>query len=191
MTAKSLFNIILKVLGIYFIKDIIIALPTLFGVFYELANTGVSEAYTTFLISAGTLFIYGMVVYYLVFKTDWVMDRLKLMDKLPEDPIPLNIHRSTVISIVVLVVGLFLITQGIPYLVRGLAKWYQYNKMSRGLSDAIDSFDYSIIWVYAAEILIGLLFIGHQREIVNYIELKQRRGGSREMDEASEVTVSE
>jgi len=45
MTAKSLFNIVLKVLGIYFIKDIIIAIPSLFGVLYELGNSDVSSAF--------------------------------------------------------------------------------------------------------------------------------------------------
>ena len=175
MTAKSLFNIVLKILGIYFIKDIIIAIPSVFGVLYEFGNADFSSALSSFLISAATLFIYCFIVYYLVFKTDWIIEKLKLLEKIPEDPIPLNIHRSTVLSITVLIVGLLLITQAIPQLIRGLSKWYQYNKAVRGMFNSMQPFDYSIILVYVAEIIIGLLLIGNQRLIVNYIESKQRR----------------
>jgi hypothetical protein len=174
MTAKSLFIIVLKVLGIYFIKDIIIAIPSVFGVLYELGNADISSAFSSFLISAATLFIYSFIVYYLVFKTDWIIEKFKLLNEIPEDPIPLNIHRSTVLSITVLIVGLLLITQGIPQLIRGLSKWYQYNK-ALGIFNSMQPFDYSIILVYVAEIIIGLLLIGNQRLIVNYIESKQRK----------------
>jgi magnesium-transporting ATPase (P-type) len=175
MTAKSLFNIILKVLGIYFIKDIIIAIPTVIGVLYELGNSDVSGAFTSFLFSAATLFIYSLIAYHLIFKTDSIIERLKLLDKLPEDPIPLNIHSSTVLSITILVVGLLSITQGIPLVIRELSNWYQYNKSMRSMLNSAQSFNYSMILVYVAEIIIGLLLIGNQRTIVNYIELKQRR----------------
>ena len=178
MSARSLFNIILKVLGIFFLKDILISLPALIGVFYEFGDGNVSGAISTLLISLFTLFIYFVVCYALVFRTEEVMEKLRLLDKTPEDPLPLNIHRSTVLSISILVVALYLITQAIPLLIRGLTKWYQYNRVARGLYTSMQPFDYSLVLVYAAEIVLGLLLVGYQQQLVNYIELKTRRKNS-------------
>ena len=173
MSAKSLFNIILKVLGIYFVKDIILSIPLLLSVFYSFGDRDTSGAVSTLLISLFTLFVYCLVTFFLVFRTEKVMHSLRLLENVPEDPVPLKIHRSTVISISLLIVALYLIIQAIPLLIKGLTKWYQYNKM-RGQFNALEPFDYSMVLVYVAEILVGLLLIGYQQPLVNYIELKTR-----------------
>lgn len=175
MTAKSLFTVILKVLGIYFVKDIVLSLPTLLSVFYSFGDRDVSGAISTFLISFLTLLVYFVVAYGFIFKTEWVMERLRILDNLPQDPIPFNIHRSTVISISILVVALLIITEAVPLVIRGLTKWFQYKQMTRGLYSGFEAFDYSMILVHAGEIIIGLLMIGYQRQLVNYIEIKTRR----------------
>ena len=174
MTATSLFNIILKVLGIYFIKDIILAVPTMLSVVYAF-SADLSTGFSALLMISTTMFVYALVIYYLVFRTELVIEKLQLLRKIPEDPIPFNIHRSTMISIGVVTTGLILVTQGIPYLVRELAKWYQYRKASQGLFDMTGPFDYSMLLLYAAQIAVGFLFIGNARLIVNFIEWKQRR----------------
>jgi hypothetical protein len=175
MAATSFFNIVLKVLGIYFIRDIVISIPTLFSVFYSFGRGDVGEAFSTLLVLLLTLFIYCLVAYYLIFKTDWLIQKMQLLKNVPEDPIPLQIHRSTVISISLLVVAFYLIAQAIPQLVRGFTKWYQYNRIMGGFPNALDPFDYSTILVFAAEIIVGLLLIGYQRQLVNFIELKTRK----------------
>ena len=175
MSVKSFFNLVLKVLGIYFIKDIVISIPTLFGVFYSFGRGGVGDAVSTLLVLLLTLFIYCLVAYFLIFRTDWLIQKMQLLESVPEDPIPLNIHRSTVIGISLLVVAFYLIAQAIPQLVRGLTKWYQYNRITRGFSNAWEPFDYSTILVFAAEIIVGLLLIGYHRNFVSFIELKTRK----------------
>lgn len=149
------------------------SLPTLLSVFYSFGSGDASGAFTTLLISLLTLLIYCVATHYLVFKTDRVIAKLRLLENFPEDPVPLNIHRSTVVSISLLLVAIYVIAQAIPQCVRGLVKWYQYNKMA-GLYNAMEGFDYSTVLVYAAEIVIGLLLIGYHRSLVNYIELKSR-----------------
>jgi Ca2+/Na+ antiporter len=178
MSAKSLFNVVLKVFGISFIKDILISLPAFLSVFYSLGDGDASGAISTLLITSLTLLVYCVVAYYFVFRTQQVMARLRLLENIPEDPIPLNIHRSTIVSIAILLIALYVITEAIPLLIRGLAKWYQYNRMTKGLLNAMEPFDYSMILVYAAEIVIGLLLFGYHRQLVNFIELKTRRKSS-------------
>ncbi|MGL6269744.1 MAG: hypothetical protein ACRC2O_17550, partial [Chitinophagaceae bacterium] len=131
----------------------------------------------TLAISAVTFGIYGLVIYYFLFKTDYLIDKLKLAETVTPEEIPLNIHRSTVISIALMIVSLLLITQAIPLVVRGLFKWYMYRQQTKGLLNIMEPFDYSMLIVYVSEIVIGLLIIGHLRSIVSFIELKQRKAG--------------
>jgi hypothetical protein len=178
MLVQSLFNIVLKVLGIYFVKDIILTVPSLLSVFYSFGDGDTSGAIATFLISLLTLFIYCIVTYLLIFRSEWIIEKLRLCENMPEDPIPLNIHRSTIVSIAILAAALYLITQAIPLLIRGLTKWYQYAQVAKGFFNGMEPFDYSIILVYAAEIVIGLLMIGYQPQLVSYIELQRRKGSN-------------
>lgn len=175
MSATSLFNIVLKVFGISFIKDIIIALPTLLSVFYSFGDGDASGGFSTILITLLTLLVYCIVAYYFVFRTQDVIRHLRLLEDIPEDPVPLNVHRSTVVSIAIMIVALYIITEAIPLLIRGLTKWFQYNRMTNGVLNVMQPFDYSIIFVYVAEIVIGLLLLGYNRQLVNYIVLQTRK----------------
>ena len=177
MTARSLFDIVLKVLGIYFIKDIILTVPSLFGILYSIGDGDISGAISTLLISLFTLLVYSVVAYTMIFRSGWVMEKLKLLEKVPEDPIPLNIHRSTVVSIVILLVAIYLIAQAIPLLIRELTKWYQYAQFTKGFFNGMEPFDFSMILVYTAEIILGLLMITYHRQLVNYVELQTRKSG--------------
>lgn len=176
MSARTLFNIIIKVMGIYFIKDIVISLPYLFQVYYDFANSDMESAFSTMLVSLAWIFIYILIMYFMIFRTDFIIDRLRLIENIQEDPIPFNVHRSTVYSIVTLLLGLFLIVYNIPLLVRELIRWYQFRSMTKGLLGAAEQFDYSLIMVYVAEIVIGLLLIGNLRIIVSFIESRQKQG---------------
>ena len=174
MRVKSLFSLILKVLGIFFIKDIFISIPTIIAAFYSFFNNDFSDGLYMLFFSLATIFIHLLIIYYLIFRTDYIIDKLKLEDRFPEDPIPLNLHRSTVISITVGVVAVLLITQAIPLLIRELASWYQYSRATRGVLNMGNNFEYSSLLVYIAEIIIGFLLLGHLPSITNFIELKQR-----------------
>jgi len=105
MTARVLFSIILKVLGILFIKDILFSIPefVFFISYYITAEYGGFGAIALFVLSIGS---YILAAYGLIFKTYWLIDKLKLEDGLGADPVSLNMHRSTVLSISVIVIAL-------------------------------------------------------------------------------------
>jgi uncharacterized membrane protein len=180
MAARSLFHIVIKILGLLFIKDIVMTIPSFMPVIYGFGYGNMPGAFSMLLITALTLLIYLVIAFYFIFNTDWVISKLRLIENFPEDPIPLNIHRSTVVSIALLLLALFLIVQAIPLLVSELTKWYRYNDMLKGIPGQMDAFDYSMILVYLAQIVIGLLLIGYHRPLVGYIEMKTRASNIRE-----------
>jgi hypothetical protein len=79
MTPRSLFNIILKVLGIFFIQDFLAAIPQLLSVIsYFTTPDARQEAVWALTTSLLVLFAYGIVSYYLIFRTDVIIDKLRL-----------------------------------------------------------------------------------------------------------------
>ena len=171
MTTRSLFNIILKILGIFFIKDILATVPQLLSIILYLTKADtVEEAIWTLVTTILILFVYGLVSYYLIFKSDLIINKLKLDKGFDQETIPLNLHRSTILSISIIVIGGLLVADEIPNLCHQLFAYFQEKRMTYGQTSP--SISYSVL--AGAKIIIGLLLIGNQRQIVNFIERKRR-----------------
>ena len=167
MTPRSLFNIILKVLGIFFIKDILGEVARFLSDFMYMIKSGSYESSLWLLIfTLLILVIYACVIYYLVFKTEYVIEWLKLDRGFDEETIPLNIHRSTILSIAIIVIGGLLIANEIPNFCRLL---YAYYLQSKQPYDQVNpNVPYAILAF--CKIIVGLILIGNQRHMVNFIE---------------------
>ena len=170
MTPRSLFNIILKILGIFFIKDILAAIPQLLSVGAFLTEPNASGAVFTFVATIIILLVYILVSYYLVFKSELIIDKLKLDRGFDLETIPLNIHRSTILSIAIIVIGGLMVANEIPNLCRQLFTYFQEKRMTYGQTRP--GITYSIL--AATKIMIGLLLINNQRQIVNFIEHRRK-----------------
>src|SRR5437868_13532471 len=119
MTPRSLFNIILKILGVFFIKDFLAAIPQVLSAILYLTNSDTrSEGIWTLLTIFLILIIYWFVCYYLIFKTELIIDVLHLDKGFDQETFPLNIHRSTILSISIIVIGGLLVADELPNLCR-------------------------------------------------------------------------
>ena len=172
MTPKSLFNLILKVLGIFFIKDFLSMIPQFISVGLYLSKTNsdsIAEAIWTLISTLAILFIYGLICYVLIFKTENVVEKLKLYNGFDQEIIPLNIHRSTILSISIIIIGGLLVSEQIPNCISQIVSYYQEKK------SYIENKP-NPIYIYLAlvRIIIGLFLMTGQRQIVNFIE-KQRK----------------
>jgi hypothetical protein len=171
MTPRSLFNIILKVLGIFFIQDFLAAIPQVLSVFLYFATPeGRQEAIWALVSTLLILFAYGIVSFYLIFRADVIINRLKLDDGFNQDMFQLNIHRSTILSISIIVIGGLIVINEIPNFCRLLFSYYQQKRMTRGLQDP----GISNIVMSGTKIIVGILMLTNQRQIVRFIEWKRR-----------------
>lgn len=174
MTPGSLFNIILKVLGLFFIRDFLTIIPQFLSVISLFLNFS-DGAISPFVASILSVAVYGYIAYVLIFKTGWVIEKLKLDEGFTEEFFPLNIHRSTVLNIAVITIGGLMVISAIPVLLRQLFLYYQYLRGQNAFLNTYPQPDSTIIIIYVAELIIGLLMLGSGRQLVNYIELKRKR----------------
>ena len=121
MTPRSLFNVVLKIIGIFFIKDLLMFLPQLLSLFFSsneggFSNSPLEKIGNIIIIVLGFL-VYIFIIYLLVFRTDAVINKLKLVNGFDQDFIPINIHRSAVLSISIIVIGGLILINEIPNLI--------------------------------------------------------------------------
>jgi len=174
MKARDLFIIILKVFGIYLLKDVLISIAP---VFYEsaiLLDQSRDMALFSFFISLLVFVIHSAIAYVLLFHAGWIVSKLKLTSDLSEEPMALNLHRSSVYTIAIIVAGFVVLAFSAPQLVRSIYRWSQYRDAMRSL-EGVGNFDYSTLLIPFTEMMVGLLFIGNQRTIVNFIESRRRK----------------
>jgi hypothetical protein len=172
MTIKTLFNIILKILGIFFIKDTLTFLGTMITYynFIPKSTSYHSDSNTSLIVSVAVGLTYILAFYMLIFQSNFIIKMLRLDKGFDEDTISLNIHRSTILSIGIIVIGGLMIAYGIPDFCRQLYS-YSLRKDTFRLTNA----DITYTVIDATKIFIGLLLIGFQRPIVNLIEWKRRK----------------
>ena len=132
MTIRTLFTIILKVLGIFFIKNFIETLPQLLSLLNFMNDFAGNQKLIIGLCEFSLmLFILGLLSYLLLFKTDLIIDKLQLDKGFKEEVIPLNIHRTTILSIAIIMIGGLLIINELGNFCRQLFLYYQEVRLSK------------------------------------------------------------
>jgi hypothetical protein len=124
MTAKSLF-IILKVIGILFLRDFLVAVPQFISMISLVVN-GYDSALSPLFAIVLSVGAFGHLAYLLLFRTEWLVVKLKLLSGIEEDVFSFQLHRSAILTIVVLVVGAMMVVEAVPLLVRQLVLLFQY-----------------------------------------------------------------
>lgn len=168
MTSRTLFHIVLKILGVYFIKELFLLVPELLSAIIYFRSETLSSLWTVFLIILIAA-IYALAINYLLFKTDWVIETLKL-DQGIEETIAINLHRSTVLFSVLCIAGIIVTIRALPFLCRAAYNYYRESQAVYLPSQA----DKSGVILYGAQFALGLILILFARTLTNFIELKRR-----------------
>jgi RsiW-degrading membrane proteinase PrsW (M82 family) len=173
MKARDLFTIILKIFGIYLIKDILFAIPKVFYYIIQFAQNSLEEGIFAFFASLLSLAFSVLIVYILVFRTDLVVSKLKLTKGVSEEPLLIDLHRSSVYTIAIIITGILILVFSVPELVKELYYWIEYID-SKNRFFASNPFDYTNLLTIIAQVILGMLLLNNQRNIVNFIERRRR-----------------
>ena len=171
MLSKDLFRIILKVFGLVLILDLFALISQLIPIIVYMTQPDYSEEVIwTSLSTFFMLVIYCIGIFFLLFRTDSLITLFKLDHGLETENIQLNIHRSSIIIIVILIIAGLLLVREIPNILKQIFLYFQEKRLTKGQTTP------SIIPIIVTlvKIIIAALLIGHSRTIVNYIEYKRR-----------------
>lgn len=174
MKSKDLFAVILKIFGIYLIKDVLLAVPPVLSEIIQMLGVSADVGFFSLIFYLIALGIRIAIVYFLLFKTNYIISKLSLTSGISEEPLQFNMHRSAIYTIAIIIAGIVILAFAIPNLVKHVYLWYEFMDARKRLLFE-QRFDFSGLVVSITEVIIGLLLLGNQRIIVNYIELRKRK----------------
>lgn len=167
MSVRSLFDVILKVLGIFFIRDILEAFSRSLSVLvYFPQYSSEKEAFFNLGVTIPPLVLYTLFCWLLIFRTQNLMRFLRIEKNVGEEPVSLDIQRSTVLTVAVVLTGGLLLVNEIPEFFRLAVYYYQ----ERILYDRMVRPDFSYPVMSLIKILIGLALIIWHTPFVHLIE---------------------
>lgn len=189
MSVRSFWIIVVKIFGLVIILRLItegfqglmgiyqLAQYTFFSYRSNFQGSYVSQGFdfgTAATVSIYYAIILGFYIYVTrlcLFKPNWVIDKLGLVKDQQEDKLQLNIHRSVVLKIAVIVAGAFFIIDGLPPLFTQLLTYFQHAEL---YSKFTSSNEAKYIVTDLVKVFLGYFMLTSSRLIVNYFELKRK-----------------
>jgi hypothetical protein len=175
MTPRSLFNIVLKIFGLFFLKDIIETLPQFISTILFMFKSDSLNLGGSIAIFVGTTFIlafYIFVTYLLFFKTNRFIDKLKLDRGFIQEEFSFQISQASILTIVLIAIGGMILANEIPNFCKALYQYIQLRSIQRYSGDKTD-ISYAIIT--GVKIILGFLILGERKRIVEFAETRQRK----------------
>lgn len=167
MTIKTFWTIFLKILGFWLAFDSVSYFTGFFlGLFHDISHFDEND-YPLFAIFFFAIVIYTFILWLLVFRTTWLIDKLRLDKGFVEERLELNIQRSTVLTIAVIIIGGLMLIDSLPQLCRLIFIFFQQNETFR--KDPKSSF----IILHLVRILLGCFLLTKSKFIVTFIDRPQ------------------
>lgn len=183
MTVKTFWTILIKIMGLWFVFFCLTAIAQLLSLLFFASQNGSAPGIEKILLVVGivlvTVGIYIFILWLLVFKTSWVIEKLKLTKDFPEDRLELTIERSTILAIATIVIGGVIFIDSFPLLFKQSLSFFQHG---RNFNNSQES-----IWIilYLVKTVLGYLLITNSRFVVNFIAKQNVKKGNGEINDLS------
>lgn len=172
MTPRNIFHTALKILGIFFIRNILDALARVLSVLvYFPQYSDTNEAFFNLGVALPPLVLYTLFTWALLFRTSSIINLLHLDDQPGSPEARIRLHRSTILSIAVILGGGWILVQELPEFFRHAVYYVQERKLYVRMARP----DISYLAMSAFKLLIGLILILFNRRVVNMIELRRKQ----------------
>jgi hypothetical protein len=172
MTPKSLFNIILKIVGIFFIINIIEIAGELISTIAFMSSPDSFDPKSNIFIFSGSiviLAIYIFITYQLLFNTKNILNKLKLDRGFTEEQFSFNISEGSILRIALIVIAGVILINEIPNFCNAVYQYIQ-QKIIQSHSGTKPSVSYLIL--HGVKIVLALLILGERRRIAAFAESK-------------------
>lgn len=176
MSPRSLFIIIVRIIGLFLLIDVLRVIPQGLKVFGMMIAADNAMAIVGIVISIVIIVIYYFVVKYALFKAEKIVEKFSLDKNFSEEKFELNMHHSSIIKIAVICIGGYLFIENFVPMIIELYTFIQNQSQDESaFFSAIPSFNSLNLVHYAAMVLIGYYMLSNSKAIANYIELKKRK----------------
>ena len=172
MSSKQFFNIVLKIFGLFFLREILNTVPQLISTLIMMfTDEDVSKSLFIFLGAFIVLTFYIVMTYQLIFKTPRIVEKLKLDQDFNEQRFDFKIPKAEVLNISLIVIAGIILVNQIPILVVDIFEIVQVKRFSFGETKT----DYTYVIISVVKIIIAALLLGERVRIVDFILARQAK----------------
>jgi len=186
MYPRSFWKVLLKISGLlFFIDSLPVMMHTLSTMYQALSgedNKMITLSVYAIILSA---LVFG-ITYLLIFQSDIIINKLRLHEGFEEDIFKINMHRSTILTIAVIVLGGWIFIDTLPHICQRITPYFE----KKPLGGDYENPYFPWLVFYSAKLFVGILMLIYSRDIVNFIEAKRKRSGSKLLIEPSDKEES-
>ena len=173
MTPRTFFALFIKILGIYLVLDSVTIVPEFIFTTISTFTMRDSDTWQGMVITVFLLLLlmatYYFILRFCIFKTDWIIDKLKLDAGFAEEKLELDIHRSTVLRIAVIVMGGLIFIDAFPLFCKEFFNFISF-KETVGKLGQTQKTDWIIL--YLVKMLLGYFLMVNSIIVVSFVERK-------------------
>lgn len=167
MLINTFWKILLKIIGLWILIGSFSVIPQLTTnlsfIDGSLNITGLFQVWGLLFLS---IFLYFIVVRIFIFKTDWIIEKLKLDKNFKEEKIAINYSATTVLRIAIIVMGGLIFIDAFPSFI---SRIYAFLTQKEQFKDSVES---AWILYYFIKLVLGYLLLTNGNTFSNYIERK-------------------
>ncbi|WP_397362699.1 hypothetical protein [Olleya sp. R77988] len=162
MTIKDFFRISLKALGLLLIISVITLIPSFF--------LDISDGFGVILYYLFSIVLMVFVAFFIISKSDYVIEKLKLDSGFDNDLLKLNnIGDQKIIQIACVLIGLYIITSALPSVLLEAFQYFKYNASGDSLID-LPMHSTNYFYLQLVYFLLGLILIGIRKQISSFFK---------------------
>jgi hypothetical protein len=172
MTIKTFWTILLKFFGLWFLFISLGVMFQILSMFLLVAKNSPSPDVKKSLLAIGMVLVVSLtiilILWLLIFKTNWVIEKLKLTKGFTEDRLELTMEWSTILTIATIVIGGVVFIDSFPLLVKQSLSFVQQGKPFRNNLESV--------WIvlYLVKTVLGYLLMTNSRFVVSFIGRQNR-----------------
>jgi hypothetical protein len=167
MSVRNFWTVFLKIMGIWLVIGGFTTLAQFMSAFTFLGSNQ-NENWWTILSVVGllllTITMYFVVLWIFVFKTSWLIDKLKLEKGFHEEKIEFNVQTSSILTIATIVIGGLIFIDALPQLCKQVFFFFQQK------NQFVESPSSEWVIFYLVKTLVGYLLVTNSKVIVKFLQ---------------------
>jgi len=165
MLIDTFWKLLLKIIGLWLLFSCISVIPQFLStISFVKGSIDFQSLLLVWLMLFVTIVIYIMILWIFLFKTAWIIEKLKLKNNFNEERIDLNIKSTTVLTIAIIVIGGLILVESLPSFCSQLINFFQQKELLKDYPET------SWIIYYFIKIIIGYLLVTNAKNFTKYIE---------------------
>ncbi|MEQ7802631.1 hypothetical protein ABDJ41_22750 [Pedobacter sp. ASV1-7] len=164
MLINTFWKIVIKIIGLWLLFSCISIIPQfLSAISFINGELNIDGLLMLWLTLFGVIAIYILIIRLFLFKTDYIIEKLKLENSFNENRIDLNMKSTTVITIAIIVIGSLILIESLPNFCSRLFEYYRLKNQLTPYNETA--------WLiyYFIKVVIGYLLLTNSKVLTKLI----------------------